>query len=1478
MDPPTTPPAFPGGEESEEESWAADAERTRRWVGWEDTLADTGGAGPWRWHSNGRRYELEDVKTLMAEWSAERRRGAIERTRDYDHYFIDALVNEAGAASVERIGYPGSILHRLYTTRMNDPSRLGHRAAQGQFYDASWLPHAWWPSIKSHLRILDLLRVELGIVRDIVPMFGGGPDSTEYTHRSLRGRTQRPPMPLLTHLRLEHCSFLERGGLQALYDAALLHSHLVVFSVTASRNARGGGMPSTPRQLFYHNEALASYATTYLASKTWPFQMLRAFRMGGVRMHEFPSMLLYAPMDTFRRPTGDAELEHNLGIELMRRRYKRHLILKDLPRPGPILDDDRWADEESLWPSTDPTTSPGGYGYASFPMMPDSGEEQQRVERQGFVDLYPRLTYISLPLATGGDGGASERANRIASGPALNKLASQVGLWMEKMRHKALEGDWNTYEDLEEVVDTPDFYETMLPVFGGRATTDTQSLLQGGVMRPWRFIHSGLNLRKALDNRAVAAHSRVRKALTAAAAMALGSHGRPRFTFMPASDLTAGAAFLTRMSTLVASGDDVDSIIRGMQQSSRIMGVGRSPHDGRGLAIFVPPSLSAFGQDVYRSVVSLRALDRPCRLSPWHRWRKGWQEGGGGGGPPMFLYRTKLPAVVSTATFDPIRLTHLDMDNLALHTGGVFRGPTGSTMVSQEEWGASLLPDVILKLRNLSFLSLRLRKTSTMATRTEIRQWLDYFVNPRYLLRAWAKTHRDLGFWPLQHLRYLRLMGMKLRRLPQALLPQPVTDHSGTRPMPREEEGDDTFYPMAYVLENYPNTRDRGHTQGNPIPEKLIHFHPAEREEREERRAEMPHGRLMFATPPPSPPSPSAPPRPRPRRRKTREERREQREAAKEKRRRASNQLWYELWPELNHIDLRQNNLLLTLETTPPAESGSGRGVVTKKMRLHRKIAEERMNWLMRWVARCATAARLGHPGVRWRSLGIGPTNDDGTETRPVRTAGADINVLANEYGKSGGDAMERMQDAQPQTFADWVNEAAFVWNSTESWGALSVPMLWSHSTLDLQNNPVDLRRWNIAELQTMAELRITMYASHITPAPDRVRDAVAPVSEWIENVGMSPDDAERQVAAMRRDRSAVRDTAVQFLLNNVYEFTGYGGDPTWRHLLTNMAGYGYQYDVSRAPQDMPQWRGRGMIMVHDDSDSFNRAVVALCAIDAGLPWSVPVRRQRRRGARLQTHYGMGSTPSNAYGSYDPRIAKARAKELADKRALRQTSGRRHGGRQPTARTPPRATTPGFRIFVDPDTPPGQVSPQSSLDLNRWNEETISLVSITTIRRRRRSPEEEEEEEEEEGPSVPTRRSPEDEEEEEGPSVPVVSYSPRTPVMARRPRRRRTRSARPRRTRARRLRGTGIAPTALFGAVTEPEEEEEEGGGPGDPLREALEVEQASPDRRWHSPWGRDYPPRPPAVIPMTEAQRERLARRLRRRPRSRRPPAAAEE
>jgi len=1188
-----------------------------RWVHTEDTLSEQGGAGRWRSGSRNERNEEEEPAHLIGEITASDVSTVQAFTEGKLTKQITAAINAGGE---HRFGYPGSWAHALYTRLVPTLGRYSGRVE-------------WVTTIGPHLKILDLKNVTLRSDRNIKELFGVMTDSAD--------TTIRPSVPGLTHLRLEECDFVPTGGLTELYAAVHMLPGLTLFSVTATPNMYNM-RPKAPAALYDSSVAIHLYVRAMAKTGLWPFQELRVFFIGGTGMANFPTNLIYVPLNQLSATTQKTR-EHMASLgALITGGYPKKSFL---PNVGPIDDDERWFDTKSFFPSLDWETD-GEYETKAFPGAPIDGK------RIGYADFYPRLSYISLR--------ADRDEDKIWSHPTVDedngieRLPSIIGMWMEKVRRKALEGaGWNSYGSLETVVDCPDFFGTILPL--NYADLATAQLLNGEVWRPWRLIHAGLNLRDALDDNAMTSLQGMGMGVSMAPVVVLASHGRPANTIMKWTDKPAHNEAVNRMFTILASSDDSDTLTLLFMNIRNAIGAGRSPYDGRGMALFLPPKHSIFSDDYYDAIRSFRALDRVLRLSVWKRWFKDIDKQGipisWSGSDVINLASVNVDKSV-TLKFNPLLLTHLEIDNLVID-----QPPTLYTRLDTTRRVTNqLLLKVVPRLRNLAYLGLRARRLfdsddpdEDKLEKIRIKRWLDYLVNPAKTRQRWVQVHKEHGFWPMQELRFLRLANMGMEQFPEALLPQPITDSAGGVP-----RGNTT---NQYLKEHYYDEKDfgRGNIEGK-IFHRIIDFDPVTE-----------HGRFAETSPRP---------------------------------RKSDETIRLELWPTLNHVDLHDNNLMATLSELTAADN--------------KVLSEARMDWLWRWVDRGVRAADPERPGIRWQSLALGPEGPD------VGSADLEIKTLA----KLRGAARAAAEQDKQQSFGDWTNEPAFVWGSQIVDDVMGAPMLWSHSTLNLRGNPVDLREWSRGEIMALNDLRIRMYASHITWGPsiknslDDTDIQALLADALVKRAGFAEYGAAMQVATLMSDRGTVLKDAVKFIVHNTMDFQRFRDADDVKHnleILYAMAGRGYYYDVIRSPTDMPGWRGRGISIVHDDSDAFELAVIVLCAIDAGRIWTSPSTDI------VDTPYGMGRTPRTAYGLFEPSRPMGKSKSEEKRVALEDVTEAHvvHPEPPPILVVPEpsmRTTTirprgEPFVVAISPDErviPP--VSPEIRDDIEQWQ---ISEVGHT---------------------------------------------------------------------------------------------------------------------------------------------------------------------
>ena len=1075
--------------------------------------------------------------------------------------------------------------------------------------------------------------------------------------RRWRKKTGVPPTPLLqlTHLHLEKCAFEHHvtDGVDTIYNAAHFMLELVLFHISAEPFARL--TQATPKALYDSDFAAELYRKVYTQTNgaSWPFQKLRVFYLSGTHMNVFPTNLLYIPL------VPGKSLDDLYGI------YNH--IVKNLPKVGSfaqtkeyreIEHNDRKAKLKSF------SDSPIHYGtdLAHHRIKPFAN----------YANLYPKLSYITLMPSQG----------LAKDSKSLRHIPSILDLWREKARRQAME-PWNTYEELERTVDCLDFYNSLMrhPQLGRHLPT-VLGYLNGHFVRPWRLVHSQLDIIDLFMGESFDKIDVTRDSLVMNNLFTLPSHCRPLNTIMIGSESAARLAAYTRIFTLFTS-MEVDEIIRNGGVEDEIIdsfGAGRSPHDGRGLCMLPPNDLNAFPNNTYLiNIQAIRSLDRPLNLKSWNKWSQ--QQQGSGRDMQKRITSAEFDETVETTTYyvetrqemslgmlmsidiNVNVMTHLEITDILPRSSSLHQIVLG-----------------ILELPNLSFLSLimkrdanmyyfptqditqdtiNLRQKAAIETRG-IRLSLDYFFNPRRKLRRWKQTHEANDFWPLQELRYLRLAGMGLDTFPEALLPTIVTHSSGSAIDGLEE---------LYLLNHYPGVAKhgitylddlplgRGHVTGRIFHRRLDWFdpviypnlvktHSTVAGRTVEKISIVVDNRLyknFFGMPQLryvnyrtegytnrnddaelNPHNNRAPIKNRFQEvnlayiREKREESgyvgsfkisRSDRKMLKDSAAKTRNlTLRLELWPNLNHVDLHGNNLMKThdVKQIPLSRPKEQRGretdqfatrqqPTTKDALVARKLASARIHWLWRWMDRGIRATDFKYPGIRWKSLSLG---------------------------------LQDLGHTPKYSFGDKVNEREFVWNFTQDIDDITIPMVWSHTTLELKGNPMNLEEWSLTELLAMSDLRIRQYCSHISHGRIRTRDIASP-KQWVKHAGLPRELVRGQIDALRAGYPVGRNRSLTFLETQVFDLVG---QKKILKYIEKIIGKGYHFNIDSSSQDTPGWEGRGIYISHDNDLPLSSVIAVMCSIDSRLGID-----DNFTSSRL-TMYGMGRTKENAYGILIPRI------------------------------------------------------------------------------------------------------------------------------------------------------------------------------------------------------------------------------------------------
>lgn len=533
-------------------------------------------------------------------------------------------------------------------------------------------------------------------------------------------------------------------------------------------------------------------------------------------------------------------------------------------------------------------------------------------------DAFPRLQYVGL---------RGSNLRPAANQQALADFTSFCMFWIERARYRSVLST-NTYMDYEKEIAFPS-YNPVGTAAGQRGMDYSRGLNDlpavTGELRPWRFLASALDFG--------------RTSLVVPGPEALADDRMPQiragrllhflhFVYLQCL-MTQGRRNLKLESDESVWNEQASSLLQFFSGTMRNgdawrhlrinMGRGRSPRDGRGIAVFTGFPYFSFVQpitlDLMPAMLFLRGIDRVFHRSVWQRW------GGGRQFRRVWYENWKLNPSGEMLTMQRAsRITHLLLHGVTLSTGTeqmrpgerrIYRRLTGLGTAESKLWF-----HILSAFHQLTFLSIRgveyaledsdsrdeeedesgqsspgTPRISSSTPKRLLSYFRRLFEDHWYFLRIMVRVHQTYGWWPLQHLAVLQLnhMGFK-KRMPWSLLPMPAPYY------PPPPEIDPNWPPirteaLRYLRRNYPIGPHRGHIG-------------------------------------------------------------------------AAHTLRMELLPRLMHIDLRHNHLWSS-RIMRRAEEGPSR----EEEEID--TFNRRLRWLGTWMNRGIVAASTSPPSVDWRGLSL---------------------------------------------------------------------------------------------------------------------------------------------------------------------------------------------------------------------------------------------------------------------------------------------------------------------------------------------------------------------------------------------------------------------------------------------------------------------------------------------------------------------------
>lgn len=927
--------------------------------------------------------------------------------------------------------------------------RLTIRAGQRAF---------WRFGLRRYLRILDLrhLTVEDGA---LLALGSPGPDNSKEV-----------PWPHLTHFVLKGLR-LERPNKQMDRLVQMLLGMPNIVYVEWELLTRTGGR-AYPMPMFFRTShpKLRALVATHKKYGYWPFSNLRVWAIYNTRWEDLTWHLLLAALTNADRDEIESDYlrEHNFpGLEV----------------PVPLAANRR------------PETGPGSktplvnFGilvdffdriYAPYAIL-SQGQER-------WIDPWPKLTYFSLR-------NANSRAWR--TDDQFRNFVVVCMLWMERARLRSNESEWNTWLHYESRVAFP-FYNTL-----GLVSTHPGATLFKLIddiptvdddLRPWRFVHSMLDLSWDLGIQTFPGPSQLRanKALRSRSVwltiflhhlylQCLMTHGRPERTEFP----NDRAVRFEQHASLLGHFADVRPL-GNMEREIRLgLGRGRSYEDGRGIAVLTefPPNENyplSIVLNLMPAILLFRSYDRPLTLSRFESWpperverEARWYQGIDA--ERYVLRQPEASLVIRYAT----NITHLVLRGVVL-TQEMSRAQRNKyrRLTGRGTPGSRLIYEILANFDNLTVLIFDGRADREGAFGTPpklLNDLMTMFTGSFWFSTLMVKAHQSRKRWPLQQLMVLQLHYMGLRwKMPWALLPIRYSKEvMATMPQAYDRNVD-------YIAQNYPTGIARGH-----MPQKKA----------------------------------------------------------------------YELLPRLMHLDLRHNRLL----DVPTAEDIAAADVA--KIPILKGVEKARREWFSHWIDRCVAVPASSPPENNWRRLSLVQLEKY-------------VDTLTVFWSK-----------VRPQPRIDHPTLSS----------RYTVPHVLSYATVDLRQNPLDLRTWSSESRTHLNLVRKHMYMSHVSPLVEGPR----------------------------------KNDLITYLMTDVFEFAV--DRPQQREMIVWILKH-WGSGCFDATDEAPLCRGFSLCMPRDQGARYllHRLVNLSSGIDAKpLLFSPPDRHKQR--------YGMDSTRDDRqYGIYPP--------------------------------------------------------------------------------------------------------------------------------------------------------------------------------------------------------------------------------------------------